>query len=78
MKIPKPTILGRLLTFETAKGTRSCFRAHQILPGEQHLAIYDGVRRNNYCLDCAQEKLKEIENSLQSFQQVKDYFYKMC
>ena len=72
-KPPTTTILGRVITFEKAKGTRTCRHAHEICPGEQHLAIYEDRIRTNYCLSCAKERLDQIEESFTTFQTIKDY-----
>jgi hypothetical protein len=77
-KIPSIHILGRRLTFETAKRERRCrILSHTIMPSEQHLAIYQDVVRENYCLNCAKEKLETIENSFEEFHKIKEYFHKI-
>jgi len=56
---------GLYITFETAKGKRTCrgWTCNNISPGEQHLAIYSGdpQTRDNYCLECAKDKLKQVK-----------------
>jgi hypothetical protein len=62
---------GLHVTFETAKGKRTCrgFGCNNINPGEQHLAIYSGdphPTRDNYCLKCAKDKLKQVKEDAQA------------
>jgi len=49
------------ITFEIAKGNRRCRRCCTIQPKDIHLAVYKGglPMRDNYCLSCAVEYLKE-------------------
>lgn len=65
--VPTEKIFNIKVTFETAKGDRTCRNSHKIQPGRWHLALYGEDRpdnRTNYCLDCATDKLKAIQTAL--------------
>jgi len=55
-------------TFEIAKRERRCKGNHSIYPDEEHLAVYLGGSyvntRENYCLACANEYLKEVQTKV--------------
>ena len=58
--MPKTRNLVKHIGVETAKGTRKCHAnsTHEIDKGEKHLAIRDGMARENICLECAPKVLK--------------------
>lgn len=66
------------ITFEIAKRERGCRGLHTIQPKETHLAVYKGdpPMRDNYCLSCAVEYLKETRekaiNALQAINTIQD------
>lgn len=66
-------VFDSYVTFEVAKGTRTCRRARgatlcdrKINPKETHLAVYKGdpPMRDNYCLNCASLYLIETREKL--------------
>jgi len=70
MKNPEFRFFDYRITFETAKGKRrckqiGCLGGYDIYPGDQHLAIYNvtGIR-TNYCLMCAPQRMKQLEDQV--------------
>jgi len=69
----KARVFDLSITFEVAKRERSCRRLHTIQPKETHLAVYKGdpPMRDNYCLVCAVEYLKETrEKAIRALQAI--------
>ena len=65
--MPRKRNLLSGLKFEISKSERKCHasKRHKIQPGEEHLALYDGLVRRNFFLVCSQEILKNTRENIE-------------